>query len=178
MRPIKTIRPTDLAIRGLFLSVVLIGGIVGHLQHNQAVPGTATNVRPVEAGMGIGFGLPFARQCSLAEAGAARADAHAQVASHRQVLSGSVLSSDGCAPIGGAKIEFWPDGPAAAPSTSIADGAGRYRLQCDIPAADDDEAGYIHLRVSADGYNTLTTQYAPRADQADDHFDIVLQPGK
>lgn len=180
MRPIKTIKPADLAVRGAFLSVVLIGGIVGGLRQHEAVPGTAASVRPVEASISLGFGLPSVRHCKPTDtgAGAARADASAQPASRRQVLSGSVLSSDGCTPIGGAKIEFWPAGPAAATSTSIADGAGHYRLQCDIPAADDGEAGYIHLRVSADGYNTLTTQYASQTSQDEDHFDIVLEPGK
>jgi hypothetical protein len=52
---------------------------------------------------------------------------------------------------------------------------GQYRLQCQVPAAD---GAYMYLRVSADGYARITTQYQPKARQAESEFDIVLQLGR
>ncbi len=35
---------------------------------------------------------------------------------------------------------------------------------------------HIHLRVSADGYQTLVTQYYPADGRAEGAFDLVLVP--
>ena len=164
----------------MFLSAVVIGGIVGHLQQTGAAPEMAVNEPVIEAGMDSAFDLSIAEQCQPTDAGAGapNASSDAQPATP-QVLSGSVRSSAGCEPIAGAKIEFWPAGPQAAqPETLFVGADGHYNLQCDLPDADTDSAGYIYLRVSADGYDTLTTQYTPRPNLIEDQFDIVLQPGK
>jgi hypothetical protein len=166
------------------LSVVVIGGIVGRLQQTKALPDTAAAVSPVvEADMGLGITLPDLPTCRTSDASpsapGAKLDTQA-TGGGRQVLSGAVRSSDGCAPIAGAKIEFWPAGSDTASgqeerATLYADRSGKYRLQCDLPAGDSGK--YIYLRVSADGYATLMLQYKPQVHQTESEFDIVLQPG-
>ena len=173
MRNDTMLKPSDLIVRGLFLAVVIIGGIAGRQ-------------RQLDADMSLGLVPAASPTCQTndpetsAPAATPGTPTRAE-AGQRQVLSGSVRSSAGCVPIGGAKIEFWPDGPDAAHDhaqrgTLFADGNGKYRLQCDFPAAD--RAAYMYLRVSADGYATLMTQYGPKPSQAESEFAIVLQPGK
>jgi hypothetical protein len=183
MRHEKTLTRSDLIVRGLFLAVVVIGGIVGWLQQIEAAPEDGAGAPVVAAN--IGMVLPAVPTCqsnvsnmpppSVRPDGTANGDA-----GKRRTLSGSVRSSAGCMPIGGAKIEFWPSGEDAADDRAkraplFADANGKYRLQCDLPAAD---GAYIYLRVSADGYATLTTQYQPEPSQAESEFDIVLEPEK
>jgi len=174
----KALKPSDLIVRGLFLAAVVIGGIADRLQLS-AAPEAPNAAAPVAAA-GIGPALPAAPACRAdAEmpAPATKPSAATSASSgRRHVLSGSVRSSADCTPIGGAKIEFWPAGDdPAARAMLFADTNGKYRLQCDLPAAN---GAYIYLRVSADGYATLTTQYQPKARQPESEFDIVLQPGK
>jgi hypothetical protein len=180
----KMLKRSDLIVRGLFLGVVVIGGIVGRLRF-EASPGAAEANAPMAAA-NIGLVLPAPQSCRSDDAEPSAHSTEPVVptgadASQPQVLSGSVRSSAGCAPIGGAKIEFWPVGPDAADghskrTTLFADANGKYRLRCDLPAAD--RAAYIYLRVSADGYATLMAHYQPKPSQAESEFDIVLEPGK
>jgi len=180
----KMLKRSDLIVRGLFLGVIVIGGIVGRPQF-EASPGAAEANAPIAAA-DMGPGLFIVPSCRSNDAETSEPSTEPVVlagadASQPQVLSGSVRSSAGCAPIGGAKIEFWPVGPDAADghskrATLFADANGKYRLRCDHPAAD--RAAYIYLRVSADGYATLMTHYQPKPSQAESEFDIVLEPGK
>jgi hypothetical protein len=182
MRDNKMLKRSDLIVRGLFLAVIVIGGIVGRLplETAPAAPGLGAPLVAAD----IGPALPEASICRpTAEmpAPAAKPDGSASSADRRRhVLSGSIRSSVDCAPVGGAKIEFWPSGadtPDDHTSRAMlfADANGKYRLQCEVPAA---EGAYIYLRVTADGYATFTTQYQPNARQTEGEFDIVLQPGK
>jgi len=162
-------------VRGVFVLVVLIGGLVDRLQSNTAFEPASANAPLAAAAMGQV--LPETPACQPA---ASPDRATPGDAGRRHVLSGSVRSSAGRTPIGGAKVEFWPAGRNAASdrvehATLFADANGNYQLRCDRLAAD---GAYIYLRVSADGYVTLTTQYQARASQAEHEFDIVLQPRK
>ncbi len=93
---------------------------------------------------------------------------------HGHVLTGVVRSSRDCAPIANAQLELWPEyldqgHPDEARATILADSAGRYRFECDLPE-------HIHMRISAPGYRTLAqNSYHPNG-QAEGTFDIVLVP--
>jgi protocatechuate 3,4-dioxygenase beta subunit len=98
------------------------------------------------------------------------------------VLRGVVRSSDGCAPIAGAQIEFWMAGPDGEytddyRATQFTDAAGAYRFESNFPPPYTGRPPHIHLRVSAEGFETLITQYYPAEGQTEGAFDLVLIPG-
>jgi hypothetical protein len=89
------------------------------------------------------------------------------------VVTGFVLSSDGCRPVAGAKLEMWPEvggHPDEYRATLFTDEDGRYRFEG--PASD-----HIHMRISAHGYTAIfSNAYHAPEGQAEGTFDIVLQP--
>jgi protocatechuate 3,4-dioxygenase beta subunit len=93
---------------------------------------------------------------------------------HGHVISGVVLSSLDCKPIAHAKLEFWPEyegqgHPDSARATFYTDENGAYRFECDPPE-------HIHMRISAEGYQTIgVNSYHPEG-AAEGTFDIVLKP--
>ncbi len=90
------------------------------------------------------------------------------------VLTGVVRSSKDCAPIAGVKLELWPEEgnmghPDASRATLFADAEGRYRFECNPP-------DHIHMRISADGYQTIgVNSYHPEG-KPEDSLEIVLKP--
>jgi hypothetical protein len=97
------------------------------------------------------------------------------------VLSGVVRSSEGCAPIAGAKIIFWLANPSgeyddAHTATVITDAEGKYRFESNYPGSYDNVRPHIHMYVSAEGYQSILTEHLPRAGQTEGVFDIVLVP--
>ena len=97
------------------------------------------------------------------------------------VLGGVVRSSAGCAPIAGAQIEFWLAGPNGQydddhRATLFADASGAYRFESNFPPPYSGRPSHIHVRVSADGYETLVTQFYPAAGQTASTFDLALVP--
>ena len=97
------------------------------------------------------------------------------------VLRGVVRSAEDCAPIPGARIEFWLAGPDGTfdsehRATVIADDSGAYRFESNVPPAYDRDPPHIFVRISAPGYRTLVTRYYPIAGQAEGTFDLVLVP--
>ena len=97
------------------------------------------------------------------------------------VLSGVVRSSEGCAPIAGARIEFWLANPrgqydAAHRATLFADADGAYRFESNFPPAYSGRPPHVHIRVTAEGFQELVTQYYPSQGQAEGEFDLVLVP--
>ncbi len=97
------------------------------------------------------------------------------------VLSGVARSSDGCAPIAGAQIEFWMAGPDGVytddyRATLFADATGGYRFESDFPPPYTGRPPHIHIRISAEGFETLITQYYPTEGQMEGIFDLVLIP--
>ncbi len=97
------------------------------------------------------------------------------------VLSGVVKSSKDCAPIAGARIEFWLAGPSGDYDDDhramvVADQAGAYRFESNYPPKYSFRPPHIHLMVTAPGFKTLVTQHYPQKGQSQATFDLVLIP--
>jgi protocatechuate 3,4-dioxygenase beta subunit len=97
-------------------------------------------------------------------------------------LFGVVRSIIDCQPIAGAQIEFWLAGPNGEYSddyrASMFSGLdGSYRFESDFPPPYSGRPSHIHMKVSADGYETLVTQHYPDAGDKQAELDLVLQPG-
>jgi protocatechuate 3,4-dioxygenase beta subunit len=95
------------------------------------------------------------------------------------VLSGVVKSAKDCAPLAGARIEFWLAGPSGDyddehRATVLADQAGAYRFESNYPPKYSFRPPHIHLKVSAPGFKTLVTQHYPKKGQGQASFDLVL----
>lgn len=94
-------------------------------------------------------------------------------------VSGRVLSAAGCAPLAGAKIEWWSANPRGDyddehRATQVADAEGRYRYQTDFPGRYPGRPPHLHVRVSAPGHRVLVTQLYPRPGQQALDADFVL----
>lgn len=96
-------------------------------------------------------------------------------------LGGVVRSAETCLPIPGARIEFWMAGPDgeyddAYRATVYARENGGYRFQSHYPPGYYGRPPHIHVRVAAEGFETLTTQHYPSPGAVQADFDFVLQP--
>ena len=94
-------------------------------------------------------------------------------------LTGMVISSGDCTPIAEAVIELWLTGPDGSydddhRATVYSDGSGRYRFESNFPPGYSGRPPHIHIRVSANGHKTLTTQHYPVAGHGAGEFDLVL----
>lgn len=99
------------------------------------------------------------------------------------VLSGRVKSSSDCAPIRGARLEFWLAGPEGNyddehRATIFSDEKGSYRFESNIPPPYFGRPPHIHVKVSARGFKTLITQHYPEKKQTESSFDLVLIPSR
>ena len=97
------------------------------------------------------------------------------------LLNGVVRSSSDCAPIPGAQIEIWmagPDGEYADEyrATLFSDEQGAYRFESHFPPSYSGRPPHHHLRISAQGYQTLVTQHYPVEGVNEAVFDLVLVP--
>ena len=97
------------------------------------------------------------------------------------VLAGTVRSMAQCAPLPGARIEFWLAGPTgqyedAYRATVLADEAGRYRFTSIFPTPYSGRPPHIHIRVTASRHQVLVTQYYPKTGQTGGQLDLVLRP--
>jgi protocatechuate 3,4-dioxygenase beta subunit len=97
------------------------------------------------------------------------------------LLSGAVRSAADCSPIPGARIELWLTGVSGRydddhRATVLADTAGGYRFESNFPPPYARRPSHIHLRVTADGFQTLVTQHYPTAGTTAATFDLVLIP--
>ncbi|MDQ3927592.1 MAG: hypothetical protein M3328_00440, partial [Chloroflexota bacterium] len=91
-------------------------------------------------------------------------------------VTGYVLSTEGCLPIAGAKVELWPEvndvHPPEYRATVFTDEQGKYNYESPPPA-------HIHMRISAHGYFTVFTNlYHPDRGQAEGTFNIALNPDR
>jgi hypothetical protein len=89
-------------------------------------------------------------------------------------VTGYVLSSEGCRPIAGAKLEMWPEVGGNHPdeyrATLFTDAEGRYRFESPVP-------DHIHMHISAHGYTAIfSNAYHPQEDQPEGTFNVVLRP--
>ena len=97
------------------------------------------------------------------------------------VLQGVVRSAAGCAPIAGAQIEFWMAGPDGQytddyRATMLVGEDGAYHFESNFPPPYSGRPSHIHLRVSAEGYQTLITQHYPKEGETGTSLDLVLVP--
>jgi protocatechuate 3,4-dioxygenase beta subunit len=97
------------------------------------------------------------------------------------VLSGVVKSARDCSIVPGAKIEFW----LAAANGSydddhraivLADGAGLYKFQSNVPPKYNFRPPHIHVRVTAEGFYNLVAQHYPKVGSSAGEFPLVLVP--
>lgn len=94
-------------------------------------------------------------------------------------LSGRVMSSRDCLPIPRARIELWLAGPDGDykddyRATVISDESGQYQFESHVPPSYLKRPPHIHMRVTADGFKTLTTQHYPKTGSGSGVFDLVL----
>jgi protocatechuate 3,4-dioxygenase beta subunit len=96
-------------------------------------------------------------------------------------LNGRVLSSKDCAPIKAARIELWMAGPDGEyiddyRATVLPSESGEYGFESHLPPSYLRRPPHIHIRVTADGFNTLSTQHYPAEGSNNAEFDLVLIP--
>ena len=97
------------------------------------------------------------------------------------ILSGVVRSSSDCTPIPNAQVEFWMVGPNAEydddhRATLFSDASGGYRFESNAAQPYANRPPHIHILVSAEGHQTLVTQYYPGSGASEGSFDLVLVP--
>jgi protocatechuate 3,4-dioxygenase beta subunit len=95
------------------------------------------------------------------------------------VIAGRVLSSAGCAPLSGARIEWWSANPrgeydAAHRATEVSGADGRYRYETDAPGRYPGRPPHVHVRVTAPGHAPLVTQVYPKSSETAVELDIIL----
>jgi protocatechuate 3,4-dioxygenase beta subunit len=94
-------------------------------------------------------------------------------------VSGHVRSAVGCAPIAGARIEWWSANTSgeydeAHRASQMTDTDGRYRYETDTPGRYPGRPPHLHLRISAPGHRTLVTQLYPKAGDTAIQVDLVI----
>ena len=99
------------------------------------------------------------------------------------VLSGKVLSANGCVPIPGARIELWMAGPDGEytddyRATIFSETDGSYRFESSVPIPYESRPPHIHLKVITADFVDLVTQHYPAAGQTEAEFNLVLTPGE
>ena len=95
------------------------------------------------------------------------------------VVTGTVRSAAGCAPLTGAHIEWWSANPGgdydgAHRATQRTDGEGRYRYETSFPGRYPGRPPHLHLRITAPGHRPLVTQLYPAGSQTSMDADLVL----
>ncbi len=96
-------------------------------------------------------------------------------------LKGMVMSSANCTPIGKAVIELWLTGPDGTydddhRATIFSNDSEQYRFESNFPPGYSGRPPHIHIRISAEGFQTLATQHYPTHGQTTGEFDIFLVP--
>lgn len=94
-------------------------------------------------------------------------------------LEGTVRSVRGCQPLPRATIEFWlvneqGEYDEQHRATVLADRKGRYRFESNRPRDYVGRLPHIHIRVAAQGHETLITQHYPEKGKAAARFDMIL----
>ncbi|HEX3213370.1 MAG TPA: carboxypeptidase regulatory-like domain-containing protein [Actinomycetota bacterium] len=99
-----------------------------------------------------------------------------EVVGQGHVLTGTVRSIRDCAPVAGARVELWPDiephgHPEDQRAAVITGPDGGYRFQSDPP-------DHIHILVSAEGFETLSTNRYHPEGRTTGRMDILLVPSR
>lgn len=97
------------------------------------------------------------------------------------LLSGTIMSAKDCSAVAGAKIEFWLAGADgkyddAHRAVVLADESGAYRFECNVPPKYTSRPPHVHIRVTAENFNTLITQHYPKSGTFEGTFPLVLIP--
>jgi protocatechuate 3,4-dioxygenase beta subunit len=97
------------------------------------------------------------------------------------VLTGVVLSALDCAPLRGAKVQFWQAGKGyrytrAGSATVVTDRNGRFRFEGPYPASSGIRPPHIHIRVFANFHTPLLTRYVPAKGAKRGTIRLVLEP--
>ena len=97
------------------------------------------------------------------------------------VLTGVVLSSVGCRPIPGARVELWQANAKgryvrALSATVNVDRSGRFRFEGPYPASYEGGPPHIHLRVVGRGHEVLLSRYEPLRGARRGSVRLVLVP--
>jgi protocatechuate 3,4-dioxygenase beta subunit len=97
------------------------------------------------------------------------------------VVTGVVRTAGSCAPVTRARIEWWQANAQgqyddAHRASQAADAEGKYRFETNFPGIYPGRPPHLHVKVSAPGHRTLTTQLYPRPGQTDLPFDFILRP--
>ncbi|MFP3983125.1 MAG: hypothetical protein ACLFV2_05480 [Desulfurivibrionaceae bacterium] len=92
-------------------------------------------------------------------------------------------SARDCSPIPDARIEFWLTGPDGDyddehRATVFSEESGNYRFESNFPSGYVSRPPHIHIRISAEGYETLITQHYPEKGTSRGEFDLVLRPAQ
>ena len=99
------------------------------------------------------------------------------------IMTGAVKSARDCSAIKGARIEFWLVNPEGTydddhRATVFSDSQGSYRFESNVPEPYFGRPPHIHIRVSAEGHETLVTQHYPERGMTLATFDLVLVPSQ
>lgn len=97
------------------------------------------------------------------------------------VVSGAVRSAKGCAPLPGARVEWWSADERGEyrddlRATQHADAQGRFTYETISPGRYPGRPPHLHVKVSAPGHKALVTQLYPRTGQHSLTTDFVLIP--
>jgi protocatechuate 3,4-dioxygenase beta subunit len=95
-------------------------------------------------------------------------------------VNGVVRTAAGCAPVAGARIEWWSADAKGQYQDSLratqrADAEGRYRYETVVPGRYPGRPPHLHVRVTAPGHRTLVTQLYPKDGQTTIESDFVLR---
>lgn len=94
------------------------------------------------------------------------------------IVSGYILSAGDCKPISNARIAHWQAGENGQYQDRLraylySDNKGRYRFSTEWPAA---IVPHIHFIVSANGFETIGTQWIGNDKTKAIRYDIILRP--
>jgi protocatechuate 3,4-dioxygenase beta subunit len=97
------------------------------------------------------------------------------------VVSGAVRSTRGCAPLPGARVEWWSADERgeyrdALRATQHADAQGRFSYETVSPGRYPGRPPHLHIKITAPNHKPLVTQLYPRENQRSLTTDFVLIP--
>jgi len=101
------------------------------------------------------------------------------VTGHGLVISGTVRAAKGCAPLPGARLEWWSADTRGEyqdelRATQLTRDDGAFRYETVSPGRYPGRPPHVHVKISAPGYRTLVTQVYPRDGQHAIATDFVL----